>query len=255
MYFYDLCDRKFQLWFYQVSHSEAIIRSHSCDSNEENNLDIYLGGIRYLEIPCVLDGLKIKEITADDTRYLSNKINQNISEKETIVLAVGEKRHYIVASMIKILKNELPFEKMPIHVFFGNNINKLQSNNKREIEDIRTHRKFQLWYYQIIHSEAIIRSNKSKTVEDAKDTIDIHVKNIQYFEVPYIFRGLEIKSANKDDIVYIRHKMNQSILPEQIMVLLSEGRRYYIVADDFQVYTSNLDYSEMPISQCLVSGL
>ncbi len=112
---------------------------------------------------------------------------------------------------------------------------------------------FQLWYYQIINSEAIITSNKRKTKEDENFTIDIHIMNIQYFEMPCILPGLEIESANEDDMIHIHQKTNQNISSEQIMVFVSEGKRYYIVADTFKVYKSDLDYSEMPISQQLVA--
>ncbi len=117
MCFYNLYDRKFQLWFYQVSHSEAIIRSYKCSTNEESNIDIYLGAIHYLEIPCVLEGLEIKKITEEDITYISTKINQDISGKKVIVLAAGNKKYYIVAGLVKLLENNLPFEMLPIHIF------------------------------------------------------------------------------------------------------------------------------------------
>ena len=40
----NIADRKFKLWFYQISHSEAIIRSPKTDLNKiyDTNIDIYL---------------------------------------------------------------------------------------------------------------------------------------------------------------------------------------------------------------------
>ncbi|MBD5088422.1 MAG: hypothetical protein HDT30_06355 [Clostridiales bacterium] len=47
----ELVDRKFKLWFYQVSYSEAIIRSPKVDIDKtyNTNIDIYLGGLIILK--------------------------------------------------------------------------------------------------------------------------------------------------------------------------------------------------------------
>lgn len=124
----DFNERRFKLWFYQVSHSEAIIRSPKTDSDKvyDTNIDIYLGDIKYIDIPCILPGLQIDKATEKDVMYLSQKLSKDIP-METIVVLVSEgKRYYVVASIIKIMKNDLDYGVLPIYAFLENNDESVQ---------------------------------------------------------------------------------------------------------------------------------
>lgn len=118
----DIADRKFKFWFYQVSHSEAIIRSSKTDLDRtyNTNIDIYLGDIYYIEMPCLLQGLQIKDATEENCIYLSQKLGKDIPMKKIIVLVSGGKRYYIVASIIKFMENDLDYGVLPIHAFLAN---------------------------------------------------------------------------------------------------------------------------------------
>lgn len=118
-------DRKFKFWFYQVSHSEAIIRSPKTDLDKiyVTNIDIYLGDISYIEMPCILQGLQIDEPTKEDRVYLSQKLDKDIPIKKIVVLVSEGKRYYIVASIIKIMENDLDYGILPIYAFLANKEN------------------------------------------------------------------------------------------------------------------------------------
>ncbi len=112
-------DRKFKLWFYQVSHCEAIIRSPKTDLDKkyETNIDLYLGDIMYMEVPWILYGLQIGEATEEDAAYLTQRLGKEIPLKKIIVLLSEGRRFYVVASIIKVLENDLDYSMVPICAF------------------------------------------------------------------------------------------------------------------------------------------
>lgn len=113
----DFNDRRFKFWFYQVSHSEAIIRSPKTDLDKiyATNIDIYLGDISYIEMPCILQGLQIDEPTEEDKVYLSQKLDKDIQIKKIVVLVSEGKRYYVVANIVKIMENDLDYGLLPIY--------------------------------------------------------------------------------------------------------------------------------------------
>ena len=118
----ELYGRKFKLWFYQVSHSEAIIRSPKMDGNKvyDKNIDIYVGDIDYIEMPCILQELWIDKATQDDAAYLRQKCNKDIPVERIVVFVSEGKRYYVAASIIKIMENDLDFAILPIYAFIKN---------------------------------------------------------------------------------------------------------------------------------------
>lgn len=117
----NFTNRKFKFWFYQVSHSEAIIRSPKTDLHKiyDLNIDIYLGDISYIEMPCILEGLQIEAATEEDVIYLSQKLSKDISMNNIVVLISEGKRYYVVASIIKIMENDLDYGVLPIYALLA----------------------------------------------------------------------------------------------------------------------------------------
>lgn len=89
----EFADRKFKFWFYQVQHSEAIIRSTKVD---------------------------LDKATEEDMMYLEQKLGKNIPAKKIVVLVSEGKRYYIVTSIIKIMENDLDYGVLPIYTFISN---------------------------------------------------------------------------------------------------------------------------------------
>ena len=108
-------------------------------------------------------------------------------------------------------------------------------------------RKFKLWFYQVSHSEAIIRSPKFDSGQIYDTNIDIYLGDIVYIEVPTSFKGLSIGSATIKDADYLTERLGRDIMTEQIIVLLSEGRKYYIVAGIIKIMENDLEFGELPI--------
>ncbi len=111
--------RKFKLWFYQVSHSEAIIRSpkRQLEKTYDTNIDIYLGDIVYMEMPAIIQELRIINATVEDVNYLTEKSGKTVSIEKIIIFISQGKKYYVVASIIKIMENDLDYGVLPIHTF------------------------------------------------------------------------------------------------------------------------------------------
>lgn len=124
MKYIDFADREFVFLFYQTSHSEAIIRSFKRDiiqdKNHDKNIDIYIGAIEYIELPCRFQGFRISKPTEEEQIYLCRKLRTDIPIEKIIVLVSGEERYYVVASVLSVLENDLDFLELPIYNFLRN---------------------------------------------------------------------------------------------------------------------------------------
>lgn len=108
-------------------------------------------------------------------------------------------------------------------------------------------RNFKLWFYQISHSEAIIRSPKTDFDKKYDSNIDIYLGDIDYIEIPWVFYGLKIEQATEEDALYLCKRLGKDIAYNRIVVLVTEGQRYYIVAGILEIMENTLDYGVLPI--------
>lgn len=115
----EIYKRKFKLWFYQVSYSEAIIRSpkRHLEKIYDTNVDIYLGDIEYMEMPTNIQELEISNATVEDVDYISEKTGKAIAKEKIIVFISQGRKYYVVASIVKMMKNDLDYLSLPIYTF------------------------------------------------------------------------------------------------------------------------------------------
>ena len=110
-----MVNRKFKLWHYSISHAQMLIRSIGHDKN----IDIYFGGVKYMEIPSILDDISIIAAEKCDKEYLCKRL-ECVNDKEITVLLCSGRKYYVVASIMKIMENnlgmfELPFDLQKAH--------------------------------------------------------------------------------------------------------------------------------------------
>ena len=114
-------------------------------------------------------------------------------------------------------------------------------------------RKFKLWFYPVSHSEAIIRSPKTDMDKVYTGNIDIYLGDIDYLEIPQMLRGLQVEMASEEDKAYLCRKLEKEIPITRIVVLLSEGKRFYAVAVVFKILENDLDYGVLPVHAFLAN--
>ena len=71
----------------------------------------------HMEIPTSIQELRICNATVDDVDYLSQKLGEAISVEKIIIFVSCGKKYYVVASIIKILENDLDFGVLPIYTW------------------------------------------------------------------------------------------------------------------------------------------
>ncbi|GGA16752.1 hypothetical protein GCM10008018_71490 [Paenibacillus marchantiophytorum] len=116
----EIKDRKFQFWFYRVSHGELLIRSPKSKENPKN-IDIMFFDIRYIELPRFLDEIMLDEATNEEILYLNNKLGEPLKDRKVTIIVSRGIRYLIVASFFKVKENELdlfelPFEKLGLSI-------------------------------------------------------------------------------------------------------------------------------------------
>ncbi len=104
--------RFFKLWYYTVSHKQALLRSPSNDNME--NIDLYFSDVSYIDIPTTFNNLEIVKPTFSDENYIFSKIG--MTKQIITVLKCGERRYYIVSSIVKEMHNNLSMFELPFDI-------------------------------------------------------------------------------------------------------------------------------------------
>lgn len=66
-------------------------------------------------------------------------------------------------------------------------------------------------------------------------------------EMPTNIQELEISNATSEDVAYIFEKTGKAIAIEKIIVFISQGRKYYVVASIVKIMKNDLVYLSLPI--------
>lgn len=111
------------------------------------------------------------------------------------------------------------------------------------------YRVFKLWEYQVSHSQLLIRSPKSPATPSAPEqltNVDLVCLGVEYLAVPRLFRGLEVVSPTHEELGELEVLVGSKIEPTGVRILLSQGRRFPLVASSFTLSENNWDIFESP---------
>ena len=113
-------DRTFQVWEYQISHGQLLIRSPKAPATETShelltNIDLVCLDVEYMALPRSLRGLELLAPTSDEIRSLEALLKKAIKADNIKILASEGKRFPVVASTFSLWENdwdifESPFE-------------------------------------------------------------------------------------------------------------------------------------------------
>lgn len=113
-----------------------------------------------------------------------------------------------------------------------------------------SNRYFKLLFYQLSHREIIIRSHKT----DNNNTIDIYLGNVTYMEIPSDLNGIIFIRPSEEDIRYLKSKNIKEFTEDDVLVIMSNKKKYYIVASVISIIESDLSYMELPI-HCFLQNI
>lgn len=102
----NMSNRIFQFWEYKVSHGSLLIRS-PMKEEQQYNIDIKFFGVLYLSIPRHFKGITIVDANRKEEILIKKQIGQELNNSKIFVLESQNSRYLVVASQMKIDKNEL----------------------------------------------------------------------------------------------------------------------------------------------------
>lgn len=113
-------DRNFQVWEYQVSHQQLLVRSPKApatgtEPERRTNVDLVFLGVDYMCLPAWFRGLSLDQATPDELQHLGAAMGRIPKLSEVTVLVSAGKRFPVVAASVVVSENdwdcfESPFE-------------------------------------------------------------------------------------------------------------------------------------------------
>jgi hypothetical protein len=112
-------DRQFQVWEYQVSHGQLLIRSPKSPATERTperttNVDIAFLGVEYMSVPRVLRGLVLEQATPEEVRELGALLGKPPERGAVVVLASAGRRFFVVAHSFAVSENDWDIFESPV---------------------------------------------------------------------------------------------------------------------------------------------
>ena len=104
-------------------------------------------------------------------------------------------------------------------------------------------RHFQLWEYKVSHGSLLIRSPKTQELETNVDLICV---GVEYFEMPRHLREFAMKAASVQEIARLSDILNKQLKSSSVRIIVSEGRRFPIVAAGFKISENDSDIFQSP---------
>jgi hypothetical protein len=114
----------------------------------------------------------------------------------------------------------------------------------------KSERVFKVWEYQVSLGQLLVRSPKAPATETSPElltNLDLVFLGVEYMAVPRVFRGLELSSGTPDEIEDLEAFFGKVIDPTNLTLLVSEEKRFPIVASSFSLSENDWDIFESPL--------
>jgi hypothetical protein len=99
-------DRDFQLWDYNVSHRQMLVRSPAAPG-VAGNVDIVFWAVDYIGIPAKLDGLEFMAPSAEELATAERLLGRPPDASTIYVLSSAGRRFLVIAAGYRVLRNDL----------------------------------------------------------------------------------------------------------------------------------------------------
>lgn len=111
-------ERNFRIWDYNISHKQMLMRSPMAPGVAEN-IDIFLWGVEYLDLPTGLDGLSIASATAEEATQIAQLLPSRIRLPRVFCFESNGHRFLVAAWGFKVLQNQLDIFQSSLEYFAG----------------------------------------------------------------------------------------------------------------------------------------
>jgi len=106
--------RRFEFWFYRVSHGELLIRSPK-DERHSTNIDYIFVDVTYVDLPRCLAEVELSETTDVDVQRAEERLGKTVEHRNVHVLVSNGRRYLVVASFMKVVASELGLFETPFY--------------------------------------------------------------------------------------------------------------------------------------------
>src|SRR5262249_23225407 len=104
-------------------------------------------------------------------------------------------------------------------------------------------RAFQLWEYKVSHGSLLIRSPKGPGIHL---NIDLICVGVEYLAAPRHMRGLDLQEPTAEEIEDLSRLLHREVQLSSIRVIVSEHRRFPVVAASFRISENDGDIFDSP---------
>ena len=106
-----------------------------------------------------------------------------------------------------------------------------------------TSRAFQTWVFIVSHGSLLIRSPKSSA---CPTNLDLMFVGVKYMDLPVVLGGLEVVEPNDADVSLINERLDKLWRDDRIFVIISNNRRYHVVAAALQISENEREIFDSP---------
>lgn len=103
-------------------------------------------------------------------------------------------------------------------------------------------RRFQMWEYRVSHGSLLVRSPRGP---EAERNVDLVFVGVNYLAVPHSLSGVALEHGTADDLASVSVAFGE-VHPDYLFVLVSQGRRYPVVAASCRVGENDGDIFDSP---------
>ena len=101
-----ISQRRFQLWFYRVSHGQLLIRSPKSDT-EATNYDLMFFGVVFMHLPTIFIGIEIVDANPDELQHIQKMKVPYGQMLRPYILSSANNRYWIAANSFETDENDL----------------------------------------------------------------------------------------------------------------------------------------------------
>lgn len=232
---------RFKIWQFHVQLHMLYLRSvREDDLNEE--IEIFLSGVRYLALPADLGGVEIVQASEEDFALVRERTSRDPGG--IYALRCGPRRHLVAGLSLNSTKRNIQYpEERPVaHFIHRPDLRALSipvnAAPDQRLADAIAGREFGIWEYVATDAQLLLSSPRM-------DRLGVHTNvfilflGVRFLELPAYLTGLEFNKPDAEDFAFVEERFGAVDASDTIFVLSgiyahepdeSLRRRYIVVA-------------------------
>lgn len=258
-------NRKFSIWELHTSHGHLLLRSpkaKALESGHQGNIDIMFRGVRFFDLPTKMDGLEFTSPTMQEVDGLVSNYG-DLKPLKPWVLVSGGTRHLVLAAAAvfiwrndwELLESPIEFrprkhegEAGPLRASLISMFPSLREANRSSADlalDLTSLKRESLdgplsvWHFDHVQSRLLLHRFKWEDESSPWQrnlNLDFLFRGVRYMSLPWWLKHeVSFDVASPEELHELSRKLGFPVLGTQVWVPVSQGVRYFIIADSVEV--------------------